>query len=214
MQKVGILGGTFDPVHIGHLIIAENAREQAGLDRVIFIPAYIPPHKTEIPVSAAEHRYRMVQLAIEDNPSLEVSDIELRRSEVSYSVETVERLKQINPEAEYYFVIGTDSLMELHTWREPEKLIQMCEFIVVDRPEHNFEQIKKSDLGLSKKAKQKLLKHVVLSNPVGISATDIRHRVAQGRSIKYLVPEEVEQYIKGHNLYQSNCNQEQEKNRS
>lgn len=201
MRKAGILGGTFDPIHTGHLIMAENAREEAGLERVLFVPARKPPHKLDRSICGMEHRLEMVRLAICDNPCFEISEIESARLEESYSVDTVEQLKKANPGTEFYFIIGSDSLLELHKWCEPERLVQLCEFVVAVRPEDDLERIQRSDLGLSSEAVEKLTRHVITSNPIGISASQIRKRVAQGRSIKYLVPAEVEQYIKEHNLY-------------
>jgi len=204
MRKAGILGGTFDPIHTGHLIMAENAREEAGLEQVLFVPARKPPHKLDQSICDVKHRLEMVRLATQNNPFFEVSEIESARPEASYSVDTVKQLKKANPGTEFYFIIGGDSLLELHTWREPERLVQLCEFVVAIRPEDDLERIKGSGLGLSSEAVEKLTRHVITSNPIGISASQIRNRVAQGRSIKYLVPAEVEQYIKEHNLYNPN----------
>lgn len=201
MKKTGILGGTFNPVHTGHLIIAENARREAGLDRVLFVPARTPPHKRDLPVTDANHRLEMLRLAIRGNSSFEVSAVELARPEVSYSVETVKLLKAEKPATEFYFIIGSDSLFELHLWREAERLVELCEFIVVGRPDHDIGRVTAKAVGLSKAALEKLMRHVIRLNPMGVSASEIRQRVAEGRSIRYLVPTTVQRYIEEHGLY-------------
>ncbi len=133
-MKIGILGGTFDPIHSGHLAIALAAKEQFHLDKVLFIPAFIPPHKiSKRDMTPAPYRFRMVELAIRGNPDFEVSDIELNRPEVSYTVETLRDLKSKYPKAELYFIIGADSLAEMAEWRDPEEIKKMSVLLVAPR---------------------------------------------------------------------------------
>jgi len=203
MEKVGILGGTFDPIHNGHLAIAEKARRHLGLARVIFIPALVPPHKRHKVVSSPDHRLQMVRLALENKACFELSDIEINREQVSYSVDTVDQLKLESPDTEYYFIIGMDSLNEIHSWHKPELLVRMCEFVVIARPGYDTDSITRGDLGLSRADKDKLLAHVIVADPVDVSATRIRAKVRAGEPIKSLVPESVNQYILKHNLYKT-----------
>lgn len=201
MDKVGILGGTFDPIHNGHLAIAENARSTIGLDKVLFVPALVPPHKQDKTISAPEHRLKMVELALKDQPFFELSTIEITRGEVSYSIDTIRQLRQESPETEYYFIIGMDTLPEIQTWHMPEQLVRMCEFVVLARPGYDSESITRNDLGLSPEAVRKLKKHIIVTGPVDISATQIRAMASAGGSIKSLVPEAVNDYIFKHRLY-------------
>jgi nicotinate-nucleotide adenylyltransferase len=201
MNKAGILGGTFDPIHNGHLAIAENARSTIGLDKVLFIPALVPPHKQDKTISAPEHRLKMIELAIKDNPFFELSDIEIKRGEVSYTLDTIKQLSQESPETQYYFIIGMDTLPELQTWHKPEELVRMCEFVVLARPGYDTESITGSDLGFSPESVKKLQKHIIATGPVDMSATQIRAIANAGGSIKSLVPEEVNDYILKHELY-------------
>lgn len=213
-MQIGIIGGTFNPIHLGHLIIAEEAREAFSLDKVIFIPAKIPPHKDIAPVIAPEHRVRMVRLAIEDNPCFEVSELELRREGPSYSVDTLRELHKLyKGEAGFSFILGQDSFEEITTWKDYRKLFYLTNFIVANRYSHkekDFEYLLPLEIRDSfcydKNKKQfiHLSNHFVayLDTPlIEISSTDIRERIGKGRTIRYLMPKKVVEYIEAHRLY-------------
>jgi nicotinate-nucleotide adenylyltransferase len=197
--NVGVLGGTFDPIHSGHLIIAEEARLKLRLARVLFVPAGQPWLKTDRTISPAAHRVEMAKRAIAANPHFELSAVEVDRSGPSYSVGTIAILQQqMGAGARLFFLIGWDSLAELPQWKEPDRLIQLCKLVAVTRPGFS-----RPDL----KALESLVPGVTQSvvwldiPPVDISSTDIRKRVTQGLSIHGLVPEGVESYIKEKRLY-------------
>ena len=198
-KRVGILGGTFDPIHVGHLMTAEAVRDEYHLDKVIFIPAAIPPHKQNQDVTEAMHRYVMTVLATCSNPNFEVSDIEMNRPGPSYTIDTIrELLERFGEDTEFYFITGADAIQEIHTWDRIEELLEMCHFIGASRqgclPDVN--QIKASfgELG-----KRKI--HRLETPELEISSTDIRNRIKKGYSIKYIVPTAVEQYIYKQGLY-------------
>ncbi len=201
-EKIGILGGTFNPVHLGHLILAEQAREKYELSRVLLIPCAQPPHKDALNLAPAKHRMGMLRLALEHDLHLEASNMEIYRGPPSYSVDTVQELKDDLPGAELFFVIGADSLLELHTWKNVNRLLEMCTFVTFGRPGHELEQVNPGDIRLGKSAGIRLLKDVNRGRLIDISSSEIRYRVAEGLSIKYLVPCEVEMYIGEHGLYQ------------
>ena len=190
-MKLGIFGGTFNPIHMGHLLIAEAAAEALELDRVIFIPAATPPHKRPRVLAEARHRLRMVKLAIQGNPRFGCSDIEIRRGGPSYSVETLRQLRHAMPRAEYYFLIGADSLRELHTWREASELAELCEFICVARPGERATRARLRGGHVRRRP----------GHPAGNSSSDIRDRIARGASVRYLVPDAVRRYIQKTGLY-------------
>ena len=197
--KIGILGGTFDPVHLGHLIIAEETLHSLGLDRVIFIPAGDPWMKAGTPVSPGINRLAMVHAAVTGNPAFHVSPVELDRSGPSYTVETLEELQaDYEPQAEYFFIMGSDALKGFAQWRNPERVLELCTLAVVGRPSQET-----LDLSLLETTLPGIRKRVVDVDGVAItvSATDIRGRVAEGRSIRYMVPAMVERYIHEHGLY-------------
>ena len=198
-RKIGILGGTFNPIHIGHLIIAQDAMEQLGLDCVKFIPSATPPHKRYEGNATTAQRLAMVWLAIRGNARFEVDDIEIRRGGTSYSVDTLAELRRRNPRATFYFIIGADSLRELHRWREVGRLVRLCTFVTVVRP--GFEPRRVVDPKLDAAARRRLRQHVLRGHACDIASRDIRARVARGEPIRYLVPDAVLQYIRRHKLY-------------
>jgi nicotinate-nucleotide adenylyltransferase len=201
-KRIGILGGTFDPIHIGHLIIAETVRGSYDLKKVLFIPSAHPPHKKERKVSKADHRYQLVSLSVADNPFFEVCDAEMRRKGKSYSVETLRALQQHEGgSADYFFVIGGDSVPELRTWKNIEELARLCTLVVVARPGWEMNRIAEEELGLPQWIKKGLLQNVVSGPMIGLSSTDIRDRIKKGQSIRYLVPRAVEEYIVAQGLY-------------
>jgi nicotinate-nucleotide adenylyltransferase len=201
-MKTGILGGTFDPIHNGHLAIAEEARAYLNLTEVIFLPAGQPWMKSDRPILAAVHRVEMIRLALQSKPYFKISTIEVEHQGPSYSVDTIAKLKAQSAEAsDLYFIIGWDSLTGIPHWKDPSKLIQLCFLVAVPRPGYDRPDIKKLEAeitGISKKT-------IFMDKPrVDISATDIRNKVAQGLSISGLVPEKVAEYIKENGLYLKN----------
>ena len=198
-MNVGILGGTFDPVHSGHLIIADVARAQLNLNEVLFIPAGRPWLKPERVITAAEHRLNMLRLSLDDTPYFSISEIEIERSGPTYTIDTLNTLKeQLNDEDELFFILGQDSLIQLPQWHEATDLIELCYFVAVPRP-----GVKKPDLKALEAEIPGVTQRVMLMKQpqVDISATDIRERVARGLSVRHLVPEPVNRYIKENRLY-------------
>jgi nicotinate-nucleotide adenylyltransferase len=195
--NIGVLGGTFDPIHIGHLIVAEEARIKLGLREVLFVPAGQPWLKRDRDITQAVHRVEMVSRAITGNPHFKPCTLEVERLGPSYTVDTLAMLrKQLGTEASFFFILGRDTLAELPLWKEPEKLVQLCRLVVAPR-------LGSKDLKHLETAIPGLLDKVIqLDMPViGISSSGIRQRIAQGLSIRYLVPAEVEKYITEHKIY-------------
>jgi len=216
-MKIGIFGGTFNPIHYGHLRVAEEAREMLCLDKVLFIPSGNPPLKSK-DLAAAVHRYKMTRLAVVKNRKFDVLDIECTTTEKSYTVRTVAKLLDIYGEADLYLILGIDAFLDLPNWWKPEELISLINFAVVSRPGSRFMDLKSSpylkikDSYLKKldsralqshTVKLKTRKKLVMLNltPFGISSTEIRKRIKQGLSIKYMLPEEVESYIISNKLF-------------
>ncbi|MBT8045613.1 MAG: nicotinate-nucleotide adenylyltransferase [Pontiella sp.] len=195
------MGGSFDPVHIGHLIIAQDAAERLELSEVVFIPAAIPPNKKSMQRADAEHRLNMLRLAVESDVDFSVSDIELERGGLSYTIDTVRALKKERPDVEWVLVVGSDTLVDLHNWYKIDELLELCEVATFLRPgEHEMSGLEDKVL-LPQHLKGKLLDNLVDSHLVEISSTEIRMRIAEGLAIRYLVPPEVEMYIYEHGLY-------------
>ena len=191
MRRVGLFGGTFDPPHLGHLALAEWARDALDLDRVIFMPAGAPPHKRRRDLSPAEARVRMTRLAVFGQPAFRVSTLEVRRRGPSFTVDTLRALKTRHPRARLYLLIGADSLDDFANWHEPREILKLATLAVAARP------------GAAGKRPRLASRHVVhLDNPVlDLSSRAIRARVAAGRSIRYLVPDRVARYIAQRRLY-------------
>lgn len=196
-MRLGLFGGTFDPIHVGHLILAEACREGCGLDRVWFVVTATPPHKRGERTSVG-HRLEMARIATAGHPAFEVSEIESRAEDgPHYSVRTLERLRAERPEDELYFLIGADSLADFPNWREPERIAELATIVVVNRPGIDPEILATPpDLG---PAARPLVR--VAMPPVGIASTDLRLRAAAGRTIRYQVPRGVEAYIVEERLY-------------
>jgi nicotinate-nucleotide adenylyltransferase len=195
--NIGVLGGTFDPIHMGHLVVAEEARIRLGLKEVLFVPAGQPWLKLDRDITLAVHRVEMVRRAIADNPNFKLCTLEVERPGPSYTVDTLAMLrKQLGSEASLFFILGRDTLAELPLWKEPEKLVQLCRLVVVPRlGSKGLKHLETAIPGL-------LDKVIQLDMPViGISSSGIRQRIAQGLPIRYLVPEGVEEYIKRRGLY-------------
>ena len=202
-RRVGVLGGTFDPVHYAHLVIAEEVYAALDLSEVVFVPAGHPPHKPQSLVAAAHHRVAMLELAIAGNPHFSISLVDLERPGPSYTVDTLRLLRQQwGEQTSLYFVIGWDSLEDFLTWRDPAGVLAQLSYLVaVRRPGYNEENGYRASLearlpGIT----QRLL--VVPAPQLEISSTDLRERVAEGRPIKYQLPQPVEHYIEQNNLYQ------------
>ncbi len=193
-MKIGIFGGTFNPIHIGHLIIAEHACEELELNKLLIIPAAIPPHKRGEIIIEGGHRLEMVKLAAKESPRFEVSDIELKKRGVSYSVETLRIIQaRVKVLSEYYFIVGSDMVSDLNTWKEIDKLVDMCTFVVAVRPGFKKENWKKIGLNLPPDIREKVLRHTLENPMVEVSSTDIRRRIREGKSIRYMVPKTVEE---------------------
>ena len=198
-MNIGVLGGTFDPIHNGHLIIAEEARARLNLTEILFVPAGLPWLRMDSPMAAAEHRVQMVRLAIGDKPYFKLSTMEIERAGPSYAVDTIAELKgQFGGGDELFFILGWDSLAELPKWREPERLIKMCHLVAVPRPGYPQPDLKSLEATIPGLAQRVIL----LDTPeVDISGSVIRQRVAQGLSIGQFVPEPVDRYIREQGLY-------------
>lgn len=198
MKKYGIFGGSFNPIHYGHLMICEYIKEEMGLDKVIFIPTGNPPHK-EIGVSAKD-RYEMVRLAISPNPDFEISDIETTRVNLSYTVDTIRELKKIYKEEKLYFLIGLDSLFQLKTWKKIGDLSQEIEFVVALRPGYiDKEEINNEIDFLRENFGTKI--NLIKTPLYEISSTDLRDRIHEGKSLRYLIPKKVLDYIEESGFY-------------
>ena len=199
-MNIGVLGGTFDPIHSGHLIIAEESRLKIRLARVLFVPAGQQWLKTGRNTEPAAHRVEMVKLAIATNPHFKISTVDVDRPGPSYSVETIAILQQrMGAEARIFFLVGWDSLAELPQWKEPDRLIQLCKLVAVTRPGFSRPDLKALESSVPGVTQSVVWLDIA---PVDIGSSDIRKRVAQGLSIYGLVPEAVETYIKEHELYQ------------
>ena len=200
-EAIGIVGGSFDPIHLGHLILAQDAAEAFELDRVLFVPCARAPHKPAGAVASPADRAAMIQAAVEGDPRLAMCPVELDRGGVSYTWETLEELRRLNPGAGLRFVIGADTLTELHSWRNIGRILELCEFVTIARPGFRLDGLTPADLRLSPSQGDALLRRVAVGHGVDISSTDIRMRLAEGLSIRYLVPEPVAMYISEHHLY-------------
>lgn len=183
-MRLGIFGGTFDPVHHGHLILARAAREELGLDRVVFIPAGQSPHKTDHKPATAQDRLAMLQLALTGEDGFEVDDLELHRPPPSYTVETLRHLASSRPNDEIILLLGADNVANFETWREPDEIRRLSQIALLDRTNHAIPD-----------------NHPVVRRSIDISSTDIRNRISAGRSIRYLTPDSVCDYIRSKGLY-------------
>ncbi len=216
-RKIGIIGGTFNPIHYGHLAAAEEVRDRLHLDEILFIPSFLPPHKQEADIPSAVQRLEMVRLAAQGNSRFKVSDIEVRRGGKSYTVDTIDALTVQRPAAELYFITGIDSFLDIQTWKDWDRLLSLCSFVVLSRPGYSFADLARlsfmreslKDLtALDRREKERVFvksdaRRIYLEriSLYDISSTDIRRRVKQARTIKYHLPESVEHYIIKNKLY-------------
>ena len=198
-DRIGIMGGTFNPIHNGHLILAESAYEQFHLDSVIFLPSGNPPHKDNISYIDAEARCKMVELAIHDNIHFSISYDEVNRPGVTYTADTLREMRRKEPYTDYYFIIGADSLFTFETWHQPEKICQYCSILVATREGHDSNMVEHKISELRKKYKCDIFR--IISPDFDISSKLIRERIAAKRSVKYFVPELVGDYIRRHEIY-------------
>jgi nicotinate-nucleotide adenylyltransferase len=197
VAQIGILGGTFDPIHYGHLIIAEAAMDQLGLDRIEFLPANDPPHKPEGSVSPARHRAAMVQTAIDPVDYFELNCIEMERAGPSYTVDSLEQLVRERPQDSFWFIIGGDSLRDLPSWRSPERILELASLAVIDRPGAIYDLAGLE--GLVPGLRQRIA--LVEAPLIDISATLLRRRFAAGGSIRFQTPDSVIAYMTANGLY-------------
>ena len=195
--RIGVFGGTFDPIHMGHLVVAEDARAALGLDKVLFIPAGQPWFKSYRQITESHHRLAMVSLAVESNPHFDVSDIEIRRSGPSYTVDTLTELREQYGDAEFIVILGIDALREIDRWYQPRHLFEMASVVGMARPGATLDPsvLNAAIPGASSRMQ------LVDSTLIDISGTEIRQRVAVGHSIRYRVPAAVERYICENGLY-------------
>lgn len=198
--SVGVLGGSFNPVHLGHLIIAQDALEAFELQKILFMPCAAPPHKPDA-LAPARHRLAMLELALESHPALEASSHEIDRGGVSYTIDTLDALSAAHPGTSFCFIIGADSLPELYQWKDIDRLLDEYTFLLMSRPGFLPDTWDADRLRLSAERIETLRAHTCRAHDIGISATDIRRRAAEGMSIKFLVPDAVEMYIMEHHLY-------------
>lgn len=200
-DRVGVLGGSFDPVHYGHLVAGEEARFALELAEVIFVPAGRPPHKLRRIITPAEHRWEMLSLAIASNQFFRASRVDIDRAGPHYTVDTIALLqRELGSKVEIDFIVGLDSLLEMASWREPERLLQMCHLVAVTRPGWTDLDLSKVDPRLREASERIRIIPIPL---LDISASGLRERVAAGRPIKYQLPEAVEDYIYRHGLYRA-----------
>lgn len=198
-RKIGIMGGTFDPVHYGHLMIAENARTQFGLEKVWFIPTGRSPHKEDAEITDSRHRCEMLQLGLAENEGFVLSTCEVDSTEVCYTYRTLQRLHDQMPEIDWYFIMGADSLFQIENWKKPEIILSCAKILVAIRDNMMVPQLEEKISELKKHFSCKI--YPMHTPNYSVSSHDIRHRVKQGESIRYQLPEAVRQYITTHGLY-------------
>jgi nicotinate-nucleotide adenylyltransferase len=214
-RRLGILGGSFDPVHLGHLRSAEEVREAFDLDQVAFVPVYRPPHKPDRMLADGHHRLAMVELAVAGNPSFRACGVEIERGGVSYSIETLEAFAANERGAQLYFIVGNDAFGEMQTWKDAPRLFELANVVVTNRPPHapttSIEHLPVAARGafcydpatLSYRHRSGTHLHFLRITGLDISATAVRERVRRGGSIRYLVPADVDRYLREHGLYRS-----------
>ena len=204
MGRIGLFGGSFNPVHVAHLILAEQAREARSLDKVLFMPVGTPPHKPDRALAPAKHRLRMLQLALEGNEHLEASTLEIEREGPSYTLLTVRHLKEmLGADTRIFLIVGADSIRDLPTWWHAEDLVQEVEIVGLRRPGVSLDSLVELEAAFPPGIMRKIKRSLVPAPLLDVSSTDVRLRVREGRCIRYLVPESVRRYIEEHGLYRS-----------
>ena len=198
-MKIGIFGGSFDPVHFGHEALAEDACNQAGLTEVVMVPARVQPFKQDRKTASGEDRFRMLALVAEKNDRITVSRYELENDGVSYTYLTMRAMQERNPDAELYFICGADSFLKLDTWRNAEELLHNYSYIIGDRPGYREDEVTECMERLAREYGTKAIR--ITNKQLNISSTEIRERLAAGESVSDLIPAQVERYIKEHELY-------------
>jgi nicotinate-nucleotide adenylyltransferase len=202
--RIGLYGGSFNPIHCGHLIVARSIRERLDLGRVVFLPSRHPPHKAEGGLAAVEHRSEMVRLAIAGEPGFEFSDNDLTRDGPCYTIDTVRYFRSlVGAEVELFWIIGDDSLAELPMWHKAGELVDACRIVTASRPRMGGFDLEALRGTFSDSQVKKLFAGILNTPPIDISSTDIRGRVRDGRSIRYLVPDCVQDYINEHGIYRA-----------
>lgn len=200
MKKVGIMGGTFDPIHIGHLILGENAYQQLGLDRVVFMPSGNPPHKRDRDGRASdEQRMDMVKLAIASNTHFKFSSMEMNEDGYSYTYLTLEKLNEKHPDIRYYFIIGADSLFDFKGWRNPQRICDACTLVVATRNHTSDEELDKAIEDVRQTFGADIVK--LNTENIDVSSHQLRDWIAAGKTVKYYAPDEVINYIKSYHVY-------------
>ena len=205
-KKVGIMGGTFDPIHYGHLMLAQNALDTFSLDEILFVPSGTPWLKESTKVLSKNKRVSMTGMAIEDNPDFALSTIEIDREGNSYSYETVEELKKEQPETTFYFIMGADSLLEIERWKHPDRLMADCILLVAVRDDCDREGLKKQIAYLTDKYQADI--RILPANRMDISSTKIRQMIQEGKSVRYMLPDQVIRFIQKNHLYQQETSSE------
>ena len=205
-KKVGIMGGTFDPIHYGHLILAQNALDTFSLDEILFVPSGTPWLKESTKVLSKNKRVSMTGMAIEDNPDFALSTIEIDREGNSYSYETVEELKRLQPKTDFYFIMGADSLLEIERCKHPDRLMTECTILVAVRDDCDREGLEKQIIYLTDKYQADI--KILPANRIDISSTKIRRMIQEGKSVRYMLPDQVIRFIQKNHLYRQETSSE------
>ncbi len=192
-RRLGVFGGSFDPPHVGHLIIAEQARQQLGLSKVVFIPVFIPPHKKSLDGASPLQRVRMLELSIRGNSSFEISRLELRRKGTSYTVETLRAIKERHPDDDLFLILGSDNLLDFRSWKSPEEILARASLGVYEREGFPVERAERS-------ARVRAIR--LSGDPLNISSSALRRLIKEGKSIRYLVPDAVRRFIEKNKVYE------------
>jgi nicotinate-nucleotide adenylyltransferase len=203
MSRIGIFGGTFDPIHLGHLILAEQCREQAHLDQVWFVPAARPPHKLDRPLTRFDQRVEMIALAIAGQASFRIDELEKDRAGPSYTADTLGEFHRLHPACEFWLLFGADTIADMPNWYEPARVIAQAGLIVASRPGHPIPALDQVRAMFRVSDPRVLRYHTVEAPLIDISSRDLRRRVAAGKSIRYMVPRAVECYIEEKKLYRT-----------
>ena len=205
-KKVGIMGGTFDPIHYGHLMLAQNALDTFSLDEILFVPSGTPWLKESTKVLSKNKRVSMTGMAIEDNPDFALSTIEIDREGNSYSYETIEELKKEQPDTDFYFIMGADSLLEIERWKHPDRLMADCTLLVAVRDDCDREGLEKQISYLTDKYQADI--RILPANRMDISSTKIRQMIREGKSVRYMLPDQVIRFIEKNHLYRQETSSE------